>query len=188
MTRFYEKKSGSVGALALAAIAAVGGLTLVAGSHSASAADSFLIGIVEQQLANPFFAKLQQAGVDAAKKHGLETMTAESSVAGDSATQVAAIENMINRGVKGIVLDPANASALVEDRAEGPRCRHHRGHDQHLAGPGDAADASFETDNLAAGELIGKWAKARLGDAGPQSPCWTTISPTRRPRPAMTAS
>ena len=40
-------------------------------------------------------------------------MTAEATVAGDSATQIAAIENMINRGAKGIILDPANAFALV---------------------------------------------------------------------------
>jgi len=34
--------------------------------------------------------------------------------------------------------------------------------------PADAADASFETDNLAGGALMGEWAKASLGDAEPQ--------------------
>ena len=28
------------------------------------------------------------------------------------------------------------------------------------------ADATFATDNFKAGELIGSWAKAQLGDAG----------------------
>ena len=73
----------------------------------------FLIGIVELQLANPFFGRLEKSAVDTAKKHGLDVITAEANTAGDSATQIAAIENMINRGVKGITLDPANATALV---------------------------------------------------------------------------
>lgn len=122
----------------------------------------FLIGIVELQLANPFFDKLEKAAVDQAKKHGLDVMTAEANTAGDSATQIAAIENMINRGVKGIVLDPANATALV------PLVKKARD-----AGivvvttntslePMTAADATFETDNLAAGVLIGQWSKAAL--------------------------
>lgn len=132
------------------------------------AAETYTIGIVEQQLANPFFAKLQQAAVDAAKAAGLEVMTAESKTAGDSATQVDAIENMIARGVKGIVLDPANATALVDVVQ--------RARDAGILvvtvntslEPVDAADASFETDNLAGGRLMGQWAKAALGDQEPR--------------------
>jgi fructose transport system substrate-binding protein len=139
------------------------GAAIMASATVAHAEDTFLIGIVEQQLSNPFFGKLQQAGVDAAKKHGLETMTAESSVAGDSATQVAAIENMINRGAKGIVLDPANASALLKVVKKARDAGIIVVTTNTSLEPADAADASFETDNLAAGELIGKWAKASLG-------------------------
>ena len=144
-----------------ATLALTATLALSAGAQAQD--KTFLIGIVEQQLANPFFAKLQQAGVDAAKKHGLETMTAESSVAGDSATQVAAIENMINRGAKGIVLDPANASALVKIVQKARDAGIIVVTTNTSLEPATAADASYETDNLAAGELIGKWAKARLG-------------------------
>jgi fructose transport system substrate-binding protein len=70
---------------------------------------------------------------------------------------------MINRGVKGITLDPANATALV------PIVKKAR-----VAGivvvttntslaPMTAADAAYETDNLQAGVLIGQWAKATMG-------------------------
>ncbi|MCX5515359.1 sugar ABC transporter [Kaistia algarum] len=150
-------KNGTARSLAIGAV-------LMASATMVHAEDTkFLIGIVEQQLSNPFFGKLQQAGVDAAKKHGLETMTAESSVAGDSATQVAAIENMINRGVKGIVLDPANASALLKVVKKARDAGIIVVTTNTSLEPADAADASFETDNLAAGELIGKWAKASLG-------------------------
>ncbi|TIX90796.1 substrate-binding domain-containing protein [Rhizobium sp. P44RR-XXIV] len=140
------------------------GLMVSMGGGVAHAADSkFLIGIVELQLANPFFGKLQKAGVEQAKKHGLDVMTAEATVAGDSATQIAAVENMINRGAKGIVLDPANAFALVpivkKARAAGIVVVT----TNTSLDPATAADASFETDNLAAGTLIGQWAKATLG-------------------------
>jgi fructose transport system substrate-binding protein len=144
-----------------------GGETTSTGSAGAEG-DSFTIGIVEQQLANPFFANLQQAAKTAAEDAGLEVMTAESKTAGDSATQVAAIENMIARGVKGIVLDPANASALVDIVQ--------RARDAGILvvtvntslDPADTADASFETDNLAGGELMGQWAAAALGDEEPK--------------------
>ena len=126
-----------------------------------------LIGVVEQQLANPFFAKLQEAGVKRAQELGYDTMTAESTVAGDSATQVNAIENMINRGVKGIVLDPANAFALVPIVETARDAGIVVVTTNTSLSPADAADASFETDNLLAGELIGQWAKAKLGETEP---------------------
>lgn len=159
MLKITRRTLRSVAMPATLALTAI--MALSAGAHAQD--KTFLIGIVEQQLANPFFAKLQQAGVDAAKKHGLETMTAESSVAGDSATQVAAIENMINRGAKGIVLDPANASALVKIVQKARDAGIIVVTTNTSLEPATAADASYETDNLAAGELIGKWAKAKLG-------------------------
>jgi len=111
----------------------------------------FLIGIVELQLTNPFFGRLKKAAVDTAQKHGLEVMTAEASTAGDSATQISAIENMMNRGAKGITLDPANATALV------PIVKKAR--DAGIV----VVTTAYETDNLQAGVLIGQWAKAAMG-------------------------
>ncbi|MBB4123181.1 substrate-binding domain-containing protein [Martelella radicis] len=161
-----EKITGRV---ALAAVLAASALpVLTAGQASAEENGGYLIGIVEQQLANPFFAMLQQSAVDRAKELGLETMTAESLIAGDSATQVNAIENMINRGVKGIVLDPGNAYALVpiveRAREEGIVVVT----TNTSLEPPEAANASYETDNFQAGVLIGKWAHAMLDGAEPQ--------------------
>lgn len=129
---------------------------------------TYRIGIVEQQLSNPFFGKLEASAVETAKKHGLETMTAEATVAGDSATQVAAVENMINRGVKGIVLDPANAFALVPIVTKARAAGIIVVTTNTSLDPATAADASYETDNLAAGVLIGQWAKAKIGATKPR--------------------
>jgi fructose transport system substrate-binding protein len=141
----------------------VGVCAAVAVSAAQAQEKKFLIGIVELQLTNPFFGRLEKSAVDTAKQNGLDVMTAEASTAGDSATQITAIENMINRGVKGITLDPANSTALV------PIVRKARDAgivvvttNTSLA-PMTAADATFETDNLQAGVLIGQWAKAAMG-------------------------
>jgi fructose transport system substrate-binding protein len=123
----------------------------------------FLIGVVELQLANPFFGKLEKAAVDTAKKNGLEVMTAEAKTAGDSATQIAAVENMINRGVKGITLDPANATALVPIVEKARDAGIVVVTTNTSLQPREAADAAYETDNLQAGVLIGQWAKATMG-------------------------
>jgi fructose transport system substrate-binding protein len=123
----------------------------------------FLIGIVELQLANPFFGRLEKSAVDTAKKHGLDVITAEANTAGDSATQIAAIENMVNRGVKGITLDPANATALVPIVKKAREAGIVVVTTNTSLAPMTAADAAYETDNLQAGVLIGQWAKATMG-------------------------
>jgi fructose transport system substrate-binding protein len=123
----------------------------------------FLIGIVELQLTNPFFGRLKKAAVDTARKHGLDVMSAEASTAGDSATQIAAIENMINRRVKGITLDPASATALVPIVKKARDAGIIVVTTNTSLAPMTAADATYETDNLQAGVLIGQWAKATMG-------------------------
>jgi fructose transport system substrate-binding protein len=122
-----------------------------------------LIGIVELQLTNPFFDSLKKSAIDTAKKSGLDVMTAEANTAGDSATQITAIENMINRGVKGITLDPANATALVPIVKKARDAGIVVVTTNTSLSPMTAADAAYETDNLQAGVLIGQWAKATMG-------------------------
>ena len=48
--------------------------------------------------------------------------------------------------------------------------------------PIDAADATFATDNFKAGELIGAWAKAQLGDeAADAKIAYLDLNPASRP-------
>ena len=136
-----------------------------AGSSGASSAD-VTIGIVELNLSNPFFGTLEKATEAAATANGWKVMKSEAKVPGDSATQVTAIENMINAKVKGIVLDPANATALVNVVKKARDAGILVVTVNANLTPIDAADATFATDNKAAGVLIGKWAKV----SGPANP------------------
>ncbi|MFE1962150.1 substrate-binding domain-containing protein [Streptomyces sp. NPDC059479] len=124
------------------------------------------LGIVELNLSNPFFGTLEKATESAAKAQGWKVMKAEAKTPGDSATQVTAVENMINNKVKAIVLNPANPTALVDVVK--------KARDKGILvvtvntnlTPIDAADGTFATDNVAAGKLIGQWAAA----SAPSSP------------------
>src|SRR5262249_58621962 len=99
-----------------------------------------------------------------AKELGVELQSFAGKFDGDNDAQVAAIESLISAGAKGFMIVPSDSSAIV------PTIKKAR--DAGLLvivldtplDPIDAADATFATDNFKAGQLIGQWAKATLGD------------------------
>src|ERR1700722_15279817 len=123
-----------------------------------------IVGLVTKTNTNPFFVKMKE-GFDAkAKELGLTPQAFAGKFAGDNDGEVRAIEQLIAAGAKGILLVPSDSTAIVPT-VKKPRA----------AGilvitldtpldPITAADANFATDNFKAGELIGQWAKATLGD------------------------
>jgi fructose transport system substrate-binding protein len=131
------------------------------GSSTAAPSQDVTIGVVELNLTNPFFVSLKNATERAAKANGWKVITAEAKAPGDYATQVTAVENMINNKVDAIVLTPAHSTALVpvvqKARDAGIPVVTING----TLKPTDAADATYATDNFAAGKLIGRWAKGQ---------------------------
>ena len=113
---------------------------------------------------NPFFVKMKQGAEAKAKELGVALKSYAGKVDGDSETQVKAIETCIADGAKGILLTPSDSKGIV------PAVQKARDAgilvialDTPLD-PITAADATFATDNFKAGELIGEWAKATMGD------------------------
>ena len=141
---------------ALAALAAAG--TASAEAHGTSAC------LITKTDTNPFFVKMREGAEAKAKELGIKLNSYAGKVDGDNETQVQAIETCIANGAKGILLTASDTSAIV------PSVQQAR--DAGLLvialdtplNPIDAADMTFATDNLLAGELIGKWAAATLGD------------------------
>ncbi len=114
---------------------------------------------------NPFFVKMKEGATAKAEELGITLKSFAGKVDGDHETQVAAIETCIADGAKGILLTASDTSSIVSSVEQARDA----GlvviaHDTPLE-PIDAADATFATDNFLAGELIGKWAAASLGDA-----------------------
>ena len=134
----------------------------VAFAAPASAAD--LACLITKNNTNPFFVKMKEGAEQAATAAGLEFQAYAGEKDGDAAPQITAIENCAAAGAKGILITPSNDSvgpALKKAREAGILVI---ALDTPLA-DADAQDMTFATDNFEAGLLIGKWAKAKLGDA-----------------------
>ena len=137
------------------------GITVLAGSTQAADTTACLITKTDT---NPFFVKMKEGAEAKAKELGIDLKTFAGKIDGDHETQVQAIETCIADGAKGILITPSDTSAIV------PSVEQARNAgilvialDTSLE-PIDAADATFATDNFKAGELIGAWTAARLGD------------------------
>jgi len=122
--------------------------------------DQVIVGLITKTETNPFFVKMKEGAQAEADKLGVKLITAAGKSDSDNETQITAIENMVNAGVKGILLVPANSAGIV------PAVKKARDAGVIVialdtpADPQDATDALFATDNFKAGQLIGQYAKA----------------------------
>jgi fructose transport system substrate-binding protein len=139
------------------ALASMSGAAFAAG-HGVSAC------LITKTDTNPFFVKMREGAEAKAAELGITLNSYAGKIDGDHETQVAAIETCIANGAKGILLTASDTSSIV------PAVQQARDAgilvialDTPLD-PIDAADMTFATDNFLAGQLIGQWARAALGD------------------------
>lgn len=141
--------------------AAVAALASIAAPASAADVGACLITKTDT---NPFFVKMKEGATAKATELGVTLKSYAGKIDGDSESQVAAIETCIADGAKGILITASDTKGIV------PTIKKARDAgilvialDTPLE-PADSADATFATDNLLAGKLIGQWAAATLGD------------------------
>jgi fructose transport system substrate-binding protein len=153
-------------ALSLAATAAC--TQTKSGSGSGSSDGPVKIGLVTKTDTNPYFVKLRDSAKARAQEKGAELIAVAGKFDGDNEGQVAAIENLVQQGVKGIMITPSNSTgilgALKQAKEKGVLV---------IAldtetDPKDAVDATYATNNVTAGELQGKYIKATLGSTAPK--------------------
>ena len=151
--------------LMLAAGASIAAIALSLGAAGAASHANTTACLITKTDINPFFVKMKEGATAKAEELGIELLTFAGKVDGDHETQVQAIENCISAGAKGILITASDTKAIVDPvkqaRDAGVLVI---ALDTPLE-PIDAADATFATDNFLAGELIGKYAAAKLGDA-----------------------
>jgi len=153
------KKTYRMSKWALAGVA----MALAAGIAPASA-EEILIGLITKTDNNPFFVKMREGAAAKAKELGVTLQAFAGKYDGDNDSQVAAVENLISAGAKGILITPSDTKGIVATIQ--------KARDAGILvialdtplDPIDAADATFATDNFKAGELIGMWAAKTLGD------------------------
>ncbi|MBX2805581.1 MAG: sugar ABC transporter substrate-binding protein [Hyphomicrobiales bacterium] len=146
------------------ALSALGVLTMTLASASLASAQDIKACLITKTDSNPFFVKMKEGATAKAGELGISLSTFAGKIDGDVESQVAGVETCIADGAKGILITPSDPAALTpvieKAKASGALV---------IAldtpfEPADIAHATFATDNFKAGELIGQWIKARLGD------------------------
>jgi fructose transport system substrate-binding protein len=140
------------------AFAAMSG-TAMADAHGVSAC------LITKTETNPFFVKMREGAEAKAEELGISLNSYAGQVDGDHESQVQAIEACIANGASGILITASDTAAIVDPVMQA--------RDAGLLvialdtplNPADAADMTFATDNFLAGELIGQYAAAAMGDA-----------------------
>ena len=144
-------------------LATVAGAALAIGLMASGAQAETGACLITKNNTNPFFVKMKEGAVKAAAAQGVKLSAFAGVKDGDASPQITAIENCVASGAKGILITASNDSvipALKKARAAGLLVI---ALDTPISDK-DATDITFATDNYEAGILIGKWAKAQLGD------------------------
>ncbi|TVT61758.1 sugar ABC transporter substrate-binding protein [Amycolatopsis rhizosphaerae] len=121
------------------------------------------IGLITKTNTNPYFVELRNAASTAAKAQGADFVALAGQFDGDNDGQVRAIENLMQQGATTILITPNSSTGVLDaiDRAR-------RSGILVIAldtatEPASAVDATFATDNVAAGREQGQYVKAALG-------------------------
>ena len=122
-----------------------------------------LVGItlVLKNTSNPFFVSMGDSATAEAGALGVDLTVVAGTEDGDTATQITAIEDAIERGDAGILITPSGDAVVPALRAARDAGLYTIALDTPPE-PADAVDITFATDNLAAGRLIGEWTAATL--------------------------
>ncbi|MCP2168555.1 substrate-binding domain-containing protein [Goodfellowiella coeruleoviolacea] len=138
-----------------------------AASSGGDSGGKIKIGLVTKTDSNPYFVELRESAKAEADKSGAELIALAGKFDGDNDGQVAALENLVQQGVKAILVTPSNSTgilgAIKQARDKGILV---------IAldtrtDPESAVDATLATDNTEAGRLEGQYVKAALGDRPP---------------------
>jgi fructose transport system substrate-binding protein len=157
-------------ALALTAgVAACGSDSGSSNGATGGAAKGVKVGLITKTETNPFFVKMKEGADKAAKGDGAAVQSFAGKKDGDNESQVAAVENLISAGAKGLMITPNDSKAIVPslDKARAAGLLVVALDTQ--TEPSDAADITYATDNFAAGQAIGQWAKGTFAKNGKQA-------------------
>jgi fructose transport system substrate-binding protein len=127
---------------------------------SASTTASIKVGLITKDATNPFFVKMHAGAKAQASKLGAQLIYAAGKNSSDNASQIAAIENMVTAGVKGILITVADGKAENAAIAKARKAGVLVIALDSPTTPKSATDALFATNNFNAGVLIGKYARA----------------------------
>ncbi|WP_129139952.1 sugar ABC transporter substrate-binding protein [Modicisalibacter coralii] len=152
MNRIWIKTLASCGALSAALLA------------SPALAKNVSACLITKTDTNPYFVTMKKGAEQTAKKLGVDLTTYAGTYDGDNQSQVAAIASCIDEGVDGILITPSDTKAIFPSIGKARQAGIMVIALDTKLQPASAADATFATDNVQAGKLIGEWARKRVDD------------------------
>jgi fructose transport system substrate-binding protein len=152
------------------AVSAAAALTLTgcagnsgAASDGADEGGEIGVSLIVKTNSNPFFIAMQEGAQAAAEDNGVNLTLAAGKEDGDEDTQIQAIEAAISKGDAGILITP-NGPAVLDAIQKARDAGLFVIALDTVPDPADAVDITFATDNYLAGQYIGQWTAATLGD------------------------
>jgi len=140
-------------------------LTLTACTSSESQ-DPVVVGLITKQEENPYWVTMREVAQDTADDEGVELLTATGTSDVDVDSQVTALEEMVADGADGVLIAPTDSTALLPAIQSAQEAGVLVIAVDTPVDPEDAVDAFFATDNLVAGELVGRYAAAKAAELG----------------------
>jgi fructose transport system substrate-binding protein len=153
--------AGGTAVLAALALAACSSSSSSSGGSGGSGGGKVGVTLILKTLTNPYFVTMEKDAKTEAAKDNVTLTVAAGQADGDTQSQIAAIDQAISRGDKGILIttngDAVN-SELTKAKSAGLLV---------IAldtspNPPSIADVTFATDNEQAGKLVGQYAAAKL--------------------------
>ncbi len=126
------------------------------------------IGLVTKTESNPYFVKLRESAKAQAEKDGNSLIALAGKFDGDNAGQVTAIENLVQQGVKGILITPSNSGGVLDAIKKAQDAGVVVIALDTATTPANAVAATYATNNEQAGKLLGQYVKGTMGDKKPQ--------------------
>jgi fructose transport system substrate-binding protein len=138
------------------------------GSATGGSTGTIKIGLVTKTDSNPYFVKLRESAKAIAGSQGAEVIALAGKFDGDNEGQVTAIENLIQQGVKGIMITPSNSAGILNAIKEAESKGILVVALDSETTPPSAVAATYATNNQQAGVILGKYIKAKLGSTEPK--------------------
>ena len=141
-----------------------GAAPAAASAPAAAAADGQLtVGLAVSTLNNPFFVSLRKGAEDEAQKDGIKLITVDAQ--DDPAKQQASVEDLIQKKVNVILINPTDSSAVanVVKEATGKGIKV-VSLDRSVNGA--EVSAHIASDNVAGGKMAGEYLLEKLGGKG----------------------
>src|SRR4051794_17767577 len=124
------------------------------------------VGLIVKRNTNPFWVTMKDTAEETADADNVKLLTAAGTSDIDNRSQVAALAKMTAQGAKGIMITPADSKAIVPAIEQARKAGVTVVALDTPTDPRAAVDALYATNNEQAGELIGRYAKAKAAQLG----------------------